>query len=301
MLISAFVSYCKLQCKTFRTTANLSNFRMQKSQYNKSTLSIFVLSKYLRDTINENKGNNKFSLKMDYLDQITQHPKMVQTILCQPSLMEQTFIQVFDIIYLKNPIYKINFHCVQQQSIRSNPVFIACNILTKLLIHSTEKGFIKLISSSYVNSRIYRLFIMFNSIQSFKYLQCKAHIIMQHIIITKTIQFQKQIIAKQIFPIAAIEEISAHYFLTMKRMRWQNESLLSITRGIRRAICKCNNYQCQKQYLSTDFNMHASNYIHSKSNVKFYKCSQCQLVYYCGKHCQKIDWIQHRKFCQNIK
>eukprot|EP01084_Bolivina_argentea_P004231 8054_1 len=33
-------------------------------------------------------------------------------------------------------------------------------------------------------------------------------------------------------------------------------------------------------------------------NGKFKLCAQCQLVYYCSRKCQKIDWTHHKYFCR---
>lgn len=31
------------------------------------------------------------------------------------------------------------------------------------------------------------------------------------------------------------------------------------------------------------------------------KCSACQYVYYCGKHCQKSAWPAHKLECRSLK
>ena len=36
-------------------------------------------------------------------------------------------------------------------------------------------------------------------------------------------------------------------------------------------------------------------------NDKWYKCAGCQCVYYCGRNCQKRDWIKHRLFCDKLQ
>ena len=34
--------------------------------------------------------------------------------------------------------------------------------------------------------------------------------------------------------------------------------------------------------------------------IKFKKCSKCKLSYYCGRKCQKFDWIKHKKLCTKL-
>lgn len=39
----------------------------------------------------------------------------------------------------------------------------------------------------------------------------------------------------------------------------------------------------------------------SAKDVKLLKCSNCQQVYYCGLECQKKNWKDHKKQCENFK
>ncbi len=37
------------------------------------------------------------------------------------------------------------------------------------------------------------------------------------------------------------------------------------------------------------------------NNVAKYKCPKCKNTFYCGSHCQSLDWLKHRKLCGNQK
>eukprot|EP01084_Bolivina_argentea_P074379 134928_1 len=72
---------------------------------------------------------------------------------------------------------------------------------------------------------------------------------------------------------------------------------------------KCNNHLCNKYYLKCIYNVKKmDNCLGAfmptslKKKAKFYICKGCHLVYYCSKHCQKIDWLRndHKTFCNSV-
>ena len=38
-----------------------------------------------------------------------------------------------------------------------------------------------------------------------------------------------------------------------------------------------------------------------ETQVPYQRCSQCQVVWYCSRRCQKEQWLNHKNICQAIK
>ena len=38
-----------------------------------------------------------------------------------------------------------------------------------------------------------------------------------------------------------------------------------------------------------------------ETRVSYQRCSQCQVVWYCSRKCQKEQWLNHKDICQAIK
>eukprot|EP01083_Nonionella_stella_P272453 923895_1 len=91
------------------------------------------------------------------------------------------------------------------------------------------------------------------------------------------------------------DELKCFFIMNMMKHNttdsiWTVQKILQSKSNQKRNLKRCGNRYCQK------------NHQESISRGKSLKlCSQCKIIFYCNKRCQKMDWLNHRTYCQLFK
>eukprot|EP01083_Nonionella_stella_P010299 29381_1 len=83
-------------------------------------------------------------------------------------------------------------------------------------------------------------------------------------------------------------------FFMMNVMKCNTGSIWTVQKIMEsKSIQRTKLRRCGSRYCQTN------NQILSGKTLKL--CNQCKIVFYCNKHCQKMDWLNHRTYCQLFK